>query len=77
MASPWPRRIAALVLAAAGIGAAAWALQPQPVPVDIAEIARGTLRFLAAHEADAIGRPVQAGGEHVQVQAEVPLHAHN
>lgn len=50
MASPWRGRIIIIALAVAGGAAAVWALRPQPVPVDSAEIARGTLEVAVTEE---------------------------
>jgi HlyD family secretion protein len=50
MASPWPRRLMVTVVVATLAGAMVWALLPQPVPVDIAEIGRGSLQVTVNEE---------------------------
>ncbi len=50
MRANWSRRLIVIAIAAAGIGAAVWALRPQPVPVDSALIDRGTLELVVSEE---------------------------
>ncbi len=50
MAGTWIRRTVLAALAAGGASALAWAFWPQPVPVDIAEIAVGTLEVTVDEE---------------------------
>lgn len=50
MAGRWLRRLVAVGLLAGAAAAAIWALQPQPVPVDTAEIASGTLEVTVSEE---------------------------
>lgn len=50
MAGTWTRRIVLAAIAAGGAGALAWAFWPQPVPVDIAGIAEGTLEVTVDEE---------------------------
>jgi HlyD family secretion protein len=50
MASPWPRRLMVTVVVATLAGATVWALLPQPIPVDIAEIGRGSLQVTVNEE---------------------------
>lgn len=50
MAVNWIRRTVLAAIAAVGAGALVWAFWPQPVPVDIAEIAEGTLEVTVDEE---------------------------